>query len=771
MLRLLRRCQRRAGVCLLTVAVLSVTVAWAAGQTGPGRLGERFRERDTNGDGQLTPAELPQAALFARLDLNGDGAITRAEAARAVAQGALQAPTESVPSAGETTARSEEPPAAPADRSTTAPIRQGPKRLDAGAAGVGRQIPDLQFSDLDGNRHRLSDFSDRRAVVIALTGTGCPLCLKYAPSLAAIEDAWRDRGVAFIFVNPNASELPERIREIAGPHGFDGPYVRDPEMAVPAALGAVTTTEVFVLDSARTLVYRGAVDDQYGFGYALEAPRAQFLTEALECVLAEREPAVAATWAPGCELFFDDSQDAAPDVAVTWHNRVSRILQANCLECHRTGGIGPMPLETFEQARDYAGMIRSVVERGVMPPWFAAAEPEAELSEVPTAHWANDRSLSEQEKNDLYAWIRAGAPEGDPGDAPLPKTWPDGWLIGEPDAVYEFPEPIAVKATGTMPYQYVTVETHLPDDKWVQAIEVRPGQIDVVHHVIVSLRGGDGEIDERDGYWGVYVPGNSTLVYPEGCARLLPKGATLRFQMHYTPNGTATEDSTRVGILFADEPPQHEVRVAGIANPRIRIPPRDPDYQDDASLTVPFDVEILSFLPHMHLRGKAARYEAITETGTDVLLDIPQYDFNWQLLYQLAEPVTLRQGDTIRFTCWFDNSAENPANPDPETTVRWGPQTHDEMLLGYVEYIVPGAVPGEPIGGLRRAGGATRPAFDEGLFRRLDVDGNGRVTRDEVRERLPGNAAAAGPIFDRLDQDGNGELNTSEFAALPRLRE
>ena len=175
------------------------------------------------------------------------------------------------------------------------------------------------------------------------------------------------------------------------------------------------------------------------------------------------------------------------------------------------------------------------------------------------------------------------------------------------------------------------------------------------------------------------MPGQSTLVYPAGFAKFLPKGARLRFQMHYTPNGTATTDRTRVGVIFADEPPRHEVRVAGIVNPRIRIPPGAADHREEASLRLPFDATIMGFLPHLHVRGKACRYEVTRAGGTPTtLLDIPRYDFNWQLLYRLREPLAVEAGDTLTFTAWYDNSVHNPANPDPTTTVRWGPQTFDE---------------------------------------------------------------------------------------------
>jgi hypothetical protein len=258
------------------------------------------------------------------------------------------------------------------------------------------------------------------------------------------------------------------------------------------------------------------------------------------------------------------------------------------------------------------------------------------------------------------------------------------------------------------------VETHLPEDRWVQAIEVQPGDRNVVHHALIHLAGAeeqagdprDAAAEERGGFWGEHVPGQNTLVYPAGFAKKLPKAARLEFQMHYTPSGTATTDRTRVGVIYAHEPPAHEVRVAGIVNARISIPPGAADHREEAVLKLPFDATIMGFLPHLHVRGKACRYEVIQGGGNrTTVLDIPRYDFNWQLLYRLHEPLALAAGDGIVFTAWYDNSADNPANPDPSKTVRWGPQTFDEMHLGYVEYYVPGVAPGTPLPGLRRRGG------------------------------------------------------------------
>ena len=527
---------------------------------------EVYPQADVNGDGQLSKRELAAVGRVALkrypdADVDGDGKLSIDEQETLLARLSKKAPAPESPVSEDSGNKDSGNKDSGNEDSETveSTVRQGPRPIRPGAHGVGQQIPDLKFTDIAGQEHRLSDFGNHMAIVFAMTGTGCPLCLKYSPSLAEIESQYRDRGVAFIFLNPNESESIVRMQDAIKKHGFIGPYVQDSSKRLPGVLGAKTTTEVFVIDRARTLVYRGAVDDQYGFAYALDQPRETYLTDALDAVLDGQTPDVRATSSPGCELFYEQEVERS-NTTITYHNRVSRIIQTHCIECHRDGGIAPIAFETYEEVKDYASMIGKVVDRGVMPPWFAAPQP-ARLSKSSsnrldaesqaTLHWANDRSLSSAEKSDLFAWIKAGAPEGDSANAPLPRTFPDGWLIGKPDKVFQFPRPVPVKATGIMPYKNITIENDLPEDKWVQAIEVRPGQPDVVHHVIVSIRADGGEIDERDGYWGAYVPGNSTLVYPDGYARFLPKGAKLRFQMHYTAqrNGDRRQHQHRVDLL------------------------------------------------------------------------------------------------------------------------------------------------------------------------------------------------------------------------------
>jgi len=767
--------RRRFAIIIILMAVVVCAIPLARRVWAQGAIEKRFDQLDKNSDGRITPGELPAVEFFKRLDLDGNGEITKPEAAKALARGALNdvlkpAPTPSAPT-GPTPAE--------------APVRQGPQPVRPGDHGVGRFVPEVSFVDLSGKSRQLSEIAKARVTVFATTSTSCPLSKKYLPTLV---DLVKSSGseITWVLVNPQVTDKQADMQTASGQFEGRAIYVHDKEGRLAATLGALTTTDVIVLDSARTIVYHGAIDDQYGFGYSIDAPRYRYLADALAAITAGKQPLVSATEAPGCTL--EQSSKGPQASSVTYHNRISRIMQRHCVECHREGGVAPFALDTYDDVAAHSGMVKQVVERGIMPPWFAveskaSTEPKPDAgSKAVHTPWANDRSLAEIEKKDLLAWIAEGKLEGDRRDAPQPLKFDEGWLIGKPDAIFQFARPVPIKATGVMPYQNIIVETNLPEDKWVQAIEVQPGDRGVVHHVLVFVQGADSGDDEpvddaaaeRGGFWGIYVPGNSTLVYPDGFAKRIPKGAKLKFQMHYTPNGTATTDRTSIGLIWARQPPKHEVRVAGIVNARISIPPGADNHLEEATLRLPMDATITGFLPHLHLRGKACRYEVTRSTGeTTTLLDIPRYDFNWQLLYRYFEPLSLKAGESIRFTAWYDNSDRNPANPDPTKTVRWGSQTFDEMHLGYVEYYIPGAKPGESpsLQGGRRA--AVSRAVTDGLsdafFKRLDANGDGSVTREEVRTGLPRNPNAAGPVFDRLDTDRNGQLDKTEFEALKSL--
>ncbi|MBM3967096.1 MAG: redoxin domain-containing protein, partial [Planctomycetes bacterium] len=664
-------------------------------------LENRFDQLDRDSDGQVTKDELRNPAIFKLFDQNADGVITRDEATKAAFRGRVRDGLGRLLGAdsSEDAAKDSFVAKGPSIPSQS-PIRQGPALIVPGDHSVGQLVRNFEFNDIDGDLRRIHSDNPSDLTVIAFTSTSCPISKKYLPTLVDLHRDFAPRGVRFVLVNCVASDKPEEMKVAASKFASPIEYALDSDGRFASHLSAMSTTDVFLLDRSYTVIYRGAIDDQYGFGYTIDTPRHAYLRDALRSGLDHRSVLVSATAAPGCAL--DIRSTSTPESDVTYHNQVARLIQRHCVECHRDGGVGPFRLDTYDDAVAHAAMIRQVVDRGIMPPWFAAPMKDSHASHA--SPWINDRSLSASEKRQLIAWLDNKMPAGDPQDSPAPRVFADGWTIGKPDAVFEFDQPMKIKATGTMPYQNITVDTHLEQDHWVQAIEIRPGNLNVVHHVLVFVQGSNDEdgprddaADERGGYWGVYVPGNSKLVYPEGYARRIPKGAKLRFQMHYTPTGTATEDSTRIGLIYAKAEPEHEVRVASVANMGFRIPAGANNHPVAGSIkSIPVDVQILAFLPHMHVRGKSARYELTSGGTTQTLLDVPHYDFNWQLLYRYAEPLSVKAGDALQYTAWYDNSSANPANPDPTKEVRWGPQTFDEMHLGYIEYIVPGAKPGEP---------------------------------------------------------------------------
>jgi peroxiredoxin len=656
----------------LAVACLCASFAIAADQ--PVDLVEQqFKNLDKDGDGKLSADELKKSPLIARLldgaDADGDGSLTLDEVRLSLAARFLGKD--------------------PKPGSKIEPVRVGPKVLKPGERGVGRQSPDIAFTDINGKAGKLSDFKDKKAVVVAFTSTSCPISKKYAPALARIEKAYADKGVAFVFVNPIATDSVDDIKAAIKTHGIAGPYVKDTGGLIASKIGAEVTTDAFVIDPARTVIYRGAIDDQYGRGYSHDAPRQSYLTAAIDALLTGKSPTVAATEAPGCAI---ETEKSVVVNKATYHRDISRLVQTHCVECHRKDGIAPFSLETYKDVVAHAGEIKRVVDKGIMPPWFAA---EAKDGHTP---WINDRSLAKSEKEALIGWLNGDRAEGDKADAPIARTFSPGWQIGTPDAVIRPDKPIKVKAEGTMPYQNVVVESKLDEDRWIQGWEVRPSARQVVHHVLVFVmasRNSGNPLDnliQNDGltYWAIYVPGNSATIYPEGFGKRLPKGSKVHFQIHYTPNGTATEDSTELGLVFAKEKPKHEMKVLPLVNPTFAIPPGADNHEVPAVMKLPFNAKITGFLPHMHLRGKAFRYE-VTEPGgkSEVLLEVPRYDFNWQLLYKFAEPRGVPRGSTLKAIGWFDNSDKNPANPDSKKTVRWGLQTFEEMMLGYVEYYIP----------------------------------------------------------------------------------
>jgi mono/diheme cytochrome c family protein len=373
------------------------------------------------------------------------------------------------------------------------------------------------------------------------------------------------------------------------------------------------------------------------------------------------------------------AQQQTSDGTVTFTRDVAPIFYKHCVECHRPTMFAPMSLVTFEEARPWARAIRQRVAERSMPPW--GADP---------AHgvFRNDPRLSDADIRTIVQWVSAGAPKGDDRDLPTPPTFVDGWSIGQPDAVFEMAEPFHVPATGEVEYQYVRIPTNLTEDKWIQALEIKPGSRAHVHHVIAYTQPAGTEISRR----GVFGPGNiggvtpnkPGVVFPPGVARFISAGTDIILQVHYTTNGREAIDRTTVGVVFAKQPPAKQLRGGMALNPKLVIPPGAPNHEVRASQTLERETLLTSMTPHMHLRGKDMTYTAHFPDGrSETLLSVPKYDFNWQITYQLAEPRLLPAGTRIEVIAHFDNSPGNKFNPDPTQEVRWGDQTSEEMMIGF----------------------------------------------------------------------------------------
>jgi peroxiredoxin/mono/diheme cytochrome c family protein len=535
----------------------------------------------------------------------------------------------------------------------------------------------FKLQDFRGAWHALDDTREKKLVVIAFLGAECPLASLYAPRLAELARAYDKKGVAFFGVDSNQQDALSAMSRFAQEHDLTFPFLKDVGNELADRLGVDRTPEVFVLDARRVVRYRGRVDDQFDFGVHRPAPSRRDLADALDNLLAGRPIATPRTAPVGCRL--GRIAKAKGEGSVTYSKEVARILRDHCVACHREGEIAPFSLAKYAQAAGWAEMIDEVVQAGRMPPWHASPK---------YGSFSNEARLSTEEKRTIAAWVAAGAPEGNPRDLPEPAHYVEGWRIPAPDLVVAMPKTVKIPAEGTMPYQNFMIDPKLNKDVWVRASQVRPGNPSVVHHLVVFvLPPGSRDAERRIDFLAAFAPGMPPRILPEGTARLVPAGSRLLFQVHYTPRGIPQTDRSEIGLVFADPKTiRKEMTAIAAINMDLRIPAGVSDFAAEAQHRFGQDTIVYSLLPHMHLRGKSFRFEAVFPDGrTEVLLDVPRYEFEWQNVYVLSKPKLMPEGSELRCLARYDNSADNLSNPDPKATVTWGEQTRDEMLVGYVE--------------------------------------------------------------------------------------
>ena len=567
------------------------------------------------------------------------------------------------------------------------------------AQAVADQADNFVLLDHAGVAHELYYQRDAAAVLLVAHSNSCPLDKDVLRKLQQVQPELR---ICLI----NSTDSRAEIAQAAKMNNLGLPILHDNTKIIAPSLGFDQVGDAVLVDPAQWQIrYHGAVS-----------------AELVVDVLARTE-VLSDQQGPepeGCPL----NLPAAVQVA-DYATEIVPILQNNCMACHVAGGIGPWAMSEYAMIQGFAPMIREVVRVKRMPPWHA---------DPAIGQWQHSAAMSDADTLTLINWIQAGAPRGE-GEDPLlaDRQQAPQWPLGEPDLVLEIPT-FEIPATGVVDYQFPVVANPLDRDVWVVAATVLPGDTRVLHHVLMgSAEEAPTESDRESvfqNYIMGYAPGNESAHMPEGTGVFVPVGGVYQFQMHYTPVGVATSDTTRVALYFADEPPANFLRQQVVLNPRLKIPANAADHVETAYFEFWEDATIYSLVPHSHYRGKASTFTLQYPDGSsEMILSVPNYDFNWQRTYSFVEPKVVPQGTRILHTTVYDNSALNPANPDSEREVPWGLQSHDEMLYGSVSFSWNKERSDAPIHSNLRAGSAQFIGF-------LDKDMDGKLAKTELPERL-----------------------------------
>ncbi|KZX60686.1 hypothetical protein A3709_01060 [Halioglobus sp. HI00S01] len=620
------------------------------------------------------------------------------------------------------------------------------------AASEGMRVDDFVLLDQQGNAHRMHYHADAPAIVLIVHGNGCQIIRSTMPDYKALRDKYAGEGVQFAMINSNLQDTRERIAAEAAEWEVDFPILVDETQDIGRSLALTRTAEVIVVDPKTwRMVYRGAVNDRVHYERQKDDAGEHYVAEVLDAMIAGDSPAYREERSPGCIVNIQPQQ-----ADISYSETIAPLLRDKCTACHVEGGIAPWAMSEYRMIQGFAPMIREVLRTRRMPPWHA---------DPAVGEWQHDGGLSSEDRSVLIAWLEAGAPRGD-GPDPLRDIPPrqNDWTLGEPDLVIEVPA-FEVPATGTVDYQFPQVANPLDEGAWVVAATVIPGDAQAVHHVLmgtVNEKINVEDADEEDifeNYIMGYAPGNESAFMPEGTGVYVPPGAYYTFQMHYTPYGKASTDVTRIGLYFAEEPPAQFLRQEVVVNPAIRIPPRAANHEEMASVRFYHDATLYSLTPHSHYRGKSSTFELIYPDGREeLILSVPNYDFNWQRTYNFVEPMQVPAGTRIVHRTIYDNSANNPGNPDPDAEVSWGLQSEEEMLYGSVSFAWTDELASEPIHDDLRSGVSQWVGY-------LDQNLDGKVQRKEMSERMRKNIGFKW-IF--LDRNFDGGLDHDEMEAMIR---
>lgn len=567
-------------------------------------------------------------------------------------------------------------------------------------------VGDFGLIDHRGEQHQLSRLGNNKAVVIIAQANSCQENINQLPKYKLLRTLWEKKGVKFLMLNADNSDNLDALRRTASVYDIDFPILKDEAQLVAENLDLKKAGEIVVVNpESRRVLYRGpldkaprpgARDDEGGSGPNKPAP--QLLADALQRAIAGEEikETVTVDHQVGCAYDFPAKQmhaAAVPDYA----KDIAPILKEKCAHCHVQGGIAPFAMNSYDIVRGFSPMIKEVLLTKRMPP--AQVDPHV-------SRFENANYISNSELQTLVHWIDAGAPRGKSKQDPMTDIKPvsDEWQLGPPDYIVEVPA-YTVPATGVIDYFNHVIDLPFDEDKYVRAVQFIPGDTRVLHHLLSYMSSPNYDRNEviseenvRDFLEG-YAPGKTDATqFPDGTGVFVPKGFKLVMQMHYTTMGKEVVDKTRVGLYFHKTPPKHKYLTYPISHggQALQIPPGEQEYKMNGSFTFNEDIMVYALRPHMHYRGKAFRFTVVYPDQTrEVLMNVPNYNFAWQPTYRLSEPKLLPAGSRIITDGVYDNSKWNSWNPDPNVMAKGGPQSWDEMFIGYVTYTMPNAKKGK----------------------------------------------------------------------------
>ena len=599
-------------------------------------------------------------------------------------------------------------------------------------------VENFVLLDQRGNAHELYYHRAAPAIVIMVQDNACTALAGIAADFNALQLKHAGNSVPFFMLNSSLDDQRASIAATATRLGLHAPILDDETQLIGEALGVTHAGEVLVI----------APDDNWSVAYRGPLAGAD---AALEAVVTGQPITRPQDTLTGCELDFPRA-DAA-HAAISYGDDIAPLLKDKCVVCHTEGGIGPWAMNSYDMVLGFSPMIREVVRTKRMPPWHA--DPHIGV-------FKNDASLTNEQTQMLVHWIEAGSPRGD-GPDPLAETRTAAieWPLGEPDLILDIPA-YTVPASGVVDYQFPRVANPLDTGVWVKAATVVPGDREVVHHILAGTVDDDTTELRRDSgvfdnYLIGYAPGNESSTFPPGTGVYIPPGGEFLFQLHYTPVGRETVDRSKIGLYFHREQPETFFRQGVVIDPTIEIPPHEARYAEVAYYEFDKDAVLHDLVPHAHYRGVASKFELVRPDGSsEVILSVPNYDFNWQRTYQFVQPKSVPAGSRLVHTTWYDNSAANPGNPDPERTVPWGLQSWDEMLYGAFSYTYVGET-------------AEAPIHDKGLSRTaqyvgfLDRNIDGKLSWQELPRQIKKRLVQG---FQAVDTNGDGGLDIAEMHVI-----